>query len=115
MATIYQIIFKWALSRWRNSVGNKDIYRKKSKVSTHALMRYAERIDGYDFDRVEKEILEAKQKIEEYGGNGKINHNGVIYVVKDGLIVTCYLPNGGANSGLVYAPLGNESGGRWTF
>lgn len=114
MDVVYQRIFQWALNRWRKVAKNESIYRKKTKVSAHALLRYAERIDGYDFDAVEKYLLGLSDKIAEMGGNGKFVDNNILITVKNGHIVSIAKANG-SKSHLVYQPLNRERGRRWSF
>jgi archaellum component FlaC len=63
---------------------------KEFKVSEHAIVRYFERIKGYNIEEIEKEILteSIKQSAEILGGNGKYPNDGYHVVMKDYCIVT---------------------------
>lgn len=113
---IYQTIYNWALDRMRRTMGNLDLRKPTAKLSNHALIRYAERFDGYDFDKATKILLtdEVKEKVKEIGGNGKFTLNGIYYIVTSGRIVTVAKPEG-VKEHLTYAPVDGTKGRRWTF
>jgi hypothetical protein len=116
--SLYQALYTWALERWNRELNQTDYRRPDGKLSNHALMRYAERFDGYDFDKATKTIMseEAKEKIKYIGGNGKFSMNGIFYIVKNGNIVTLAKAEG-VKSHLTYQPVDGDSerGRSWSF
>lgn len=62
------------------------------RVSDHAIVRYLERKHGFDFDAIRAEILTPDRAAAIRAGATSIRHDGVKFVVKDGVIVTT-LPN----------------------
>jgi hypothetical protein len=60
------------------------------KVSDHAIIRYFERVKGYDISEVEKEILsdKIKQMIETLGGNGTYPNDDYSIVMRDYTVTT---------------------------
>jgi len=59
-------------------------------ISEHAIVRYFERIKGYDIDLAKKEILseETLILIEKLGGNGSYPSNNFKIIMKDYTVVT---------------------------
>lgn len=88
----YSELQYWALKRWRKQVKSPDIRRVRGKLSTHALIRYIERVENINTEKIADIILseEALDKIGEIGGNGKFTLNGISYVVLSGVIITAY-------------------------
>lgn len=113
---LYQKIYTLALRRWRAELGDSDLHRSTIGVSNHALMRYAERFDGYDFEKAEEVVLtpSVAAKIDELGGFGKFSMNGIFYIVKEGNIVTVAKAEG-IKANLTYQPIDGSSGRRWSF
>lgn len=113
----YSWVYRWALKRARLSSSNNELRNKHPKISNHALLRYAERFDGYDFDKAVETLLsdEAKKLIWEYGGNGKFTCNGILYTVKDGHILTVVRPGNEIKRAMIYQPLNKEKGRKWSF
>lgn len=62
------------------------------RVSDHAVIRYLERKHGFDFDGVRAEILTPDRVAAIRAGATSIRHDGIKFVVKDGVIVTT-VPN----------------------
>lgn len=60
------------------------------RLSEHALLRYFERVKGYDLTEIEKEIItdEVKRLVQTLGGSGKYPNNDFQLVVKDYTITT---------------------------
>lgn len=113
---IYSGLYKWALKQWRKSEQLPNIGRKKGSVTAHALMRYAERIDGYDFEAAEQKILtpEVVEYIGDIGGTGKFTMNGILYTCKNGYILTIAKPAGNKEN-LVLQSLDGSTGRKWSF
>lgn len=64
---------------------------KSFRVSEHAIVRYFERIKGFNIQEIEDEILskEILEMSETLGGNGKYpNKKGYHVVMKDNCVVT---------------------------
>lgn len=62
---------------------------KKVVITDHAILRYLERIHGFNTDEVKSTLLTEKlrENIQEFK-TGKITENGVTYVFKDQTVVT---------------------------
>lgn len=63
---------------------------KNLKVSEHAIVRYFERVKGFDIDQVEKEIL-SEQVVEladKFGGNGTYPNDGFSVIMKNYTVTT---------------------------
>lgn len=60
------------------------------KISEHAILRYFERIKGYNISDIEKEIIteDVKKLVETLGGNGKYPFNDFQLVLKDFTVTT---------------------------
>lgn len=59
-----------------------------AKVSDHAVVRYLERVKGFDFDPVRKKIQKAAQAVLNTGAS-RINFEGLDLVMTDeGVVVT---------------------------
>lgn len=69
---------------------NRFENNQKIKFSEHALVRYFERIKGYDLEEVKKEILteEALELINKLGGNGSYPNGEFNIVLRNYTIVT---------------------------
>ena len=66
-------------------IDNKDI-----KLSEHALVRYFERVKGYNIEEIENEIItdELKKLVETLGLNGTYPFGEYKLKVRNGIIVT---------------------------
>ena len=63
----------------------------KITVSDHAIVRYLERAHGLDMDNVRTEMLDPKTTMSMAflnGAKGKINANGLVYVVENNAVIT---------------------------
>lgn len=62
---------------------------KKSRhpVSDHAVLRYLERVEGVDIERLRRMIGRQVDQAVEMGAN-RLNHDGFAYVLADGVVVT---------------------------
>lgn len=60
------------------------------KVSEHAIVRYFERVKGFNIEDVEKEILSEQviKLAEQLGGNGKYPNEGFSVVMKNFTVTT---------------------------
>ena len=60
------------------------------KVSEHAIVRYFERVKGFDIKEVEKEILSKQvvELVEKLGGNGSYPNNGFSVLMKNYTVTT---------------------------
>lgn len=60
------------------------------KVSEHAIVRYFERVKGYNIAEIEKDILsdEVLNLISQLGENGKFPNNGFHVVLKNNTVTT---------------------------
>ncbi len=63
-------------------------YAEDVRVSDHAVLRYIERVLGFDVGKIRKDILTPEREGFIRAGASKININGVVFVVKDKTIVT---------------------------
>ncbi len=63
---------------------------KTPKVTEHAIVRYFERVKGFNIAEIEKEILTDKIRgmAETLGGNGKYPNSGFEVVMKDFTVTT---------------------------
>jgi chromosome segregation ATPase len=63
---------------------------KDPKVSEHAIVRYFERVKGFDISEIEKEILteEVLELIEKLGGSGSYPNKDFSVVMKDFTVTT---------------------------
>lgn len=63
---------------------------KNPKVSEHAIVRYFERVKGFDISKIEKEILteEVLDLIEKLGGSGSYPNKDFSVVMKDYTVTT---------------------------
>lgn len=72
----------------------KQICRLQSSknpiVSEHALLRYFERVLGYDLDEIKSDILteSVRQQLDVVGGNGKFPNKDHFAVVKNYTVIT---------------------------
>lgn len=116
LTNLYAWLYRWSLRKWRKAANNNDIKKKHPRITDHALIRYAERIGGYDFKKAENIMLSeaVERKINEHGGNGRFTVDGVMYVVNEGVIRTVYKPSG-LQLNMEYSPLGSKRGRRWSF
>jgi len=60
------------------------------KITEHAIVRYFERVKGYDLDEIEKEILspDIGKQIQQLGGTGTVIHDKFKIIVKDNTVIT---------------------------
>jgi chromosome segregation ATPase len=60
------------------------------KVSEHAIVRYFERVKGFDIEQVEKEILSEQvlNLVDKLGGNGSYPNGGFSVVMKNYTVTT---------------------------
>lgn len=60
------------------------------KVSEHAIVRYFERVRGFNIEEIEKEILSEKvlSFIEQLGGNGEYPNEGFSVLMKNFTVTT---------------------------
>ena len=65
-----------------------DIY-----VSDHALIRYLERVQGFDLERFRKEISEIVTGAARAGAT-QVSHSGFTYCIRDSSTVTTIIPGG---------------------
>lgn len=65
------------------------------RVSEHALVRYFERVKGYDLKEIEKEILEPQltKMTDTLGGKGTFPNSNGYSVILDGYTVTTIITN----------------------
>jgi len=68
------------------------------KYTVHAVLRYLERVEGVDVERVCRHLEEVldtpmDRRAVDFVGNagGKFKVGEIIYCVRDGKIITCYL------------------------
>lgn len=63
---------------------------KESRVSEHAIVRYFERVKGFNIEDIQKEILSDSiiNLAEQLGGNGTYPNNGYSVVMKDFTVTT---------------------------
>lgn len=78
-----------AINRLKQQIDNLS-KNKNIKISEHALIRYFERVKGYDIDEIEKEILndDILKMVEVLGGNGKYPNKDYSVVIKDFTVTT---------------------------
>lgn len=62
----------------------------KPRVSEHALVRYFERVKGFNMEEVTQEILSEPvlNLVEKLGGSGTYPNKGFSVVMKDNMVVT---------------------------
>jgi hypothetical protein len=68
-----------------------DMKKKESlnpDISDHAILRYLERVRGFSFDDVRKEILDDSAISSIEAGASKIKRNGFEMIIKDKKVVT---------------------------
>jgi hypothetical protein len=65
---------------------------EKAKVSEHAIVRYFERVKGFDINQIEKEILSENilNLIEKLGGSGNYPNGSFTVVMKNFVVTTIY-------------------------
>lgn len=63
---------------------------KNVKISEHAIIRYFERVKGYDIEQVEKEIIneDVMKMVDTLGGNGRYPNKDFSVVMKDFTVTT---------------------------
>lgn len=73
-----------------NQVKRLEAENTEIKVTDHALVRYLERVKGFDIEAVRNEILseETIGLIREFDGNGTFPCNGYRVVLVDNSVVT---------------------------
>lgn len=65
---------------------------KSIDITDHAVLRYIERMNLLDIEEIKNTILDnsVRDKIREYGGNGKFLQGSLMLVCKQNTIVTIY-------------------------
>ncbi len=78
-----------AVKKIREEIKSIDV-DKTIKVSEHAIVRYFERVKGYNISDIEKEILsqEVVSMAEKLGGNGSYPNTGGFKVLMKNFTVT---------------------------
>jgi chromosome segregation ATPase len=67
----------------------RDLKSCKVGITDHALLRYLERIHGFDVEEVKKRLLTDKLRTSmQMYGKGKITENGITYIFRDNAVVT---------------------------
>lgn len=65
---------------------------RRTKITDHAVVRYMERKYGADFDIVRQEIWTPDLQTSVRKGKKQHIEDGIIFIIKEGKIVTC-VPN----------------------
>ena len=75
-----------------------NILRDREYFSAHAILRYLQRVKGFDMEALKNEMC--SEGIEEalVSGAKEYSVNGVTYVIQDGYVVTIY-PSDGEKAG----------------
>jgi len=61
----------------------------KTGITDHALLRYLERIHGFDVEEIRKELMtDSLRKCLQTYKTGKVTENGITYIFRDNAIVT---------------------------
>ena len=62
------------------------------RVSDHAIMRYFERVMGYDIDEIKAEIInqEVVSQVRVLGKSGRFSNGRFHVVMEDGVVATVY-------------------------
>ena len=83
------------LKHWGNLF---NILRDREYFSAHAILRYLQRVKGFDMEALKNEMC--SEGIEEalVSGAKEYSVNGVTYVIQDGYVVTIY-PSDGEKAG----------------
>jgi hypothetical protein len=78
-----------AIDKLKNEMAKLN-NNEKLKVSEHAIVRYFERVKGFDIEQVEKEILSEKVLglVDKLGGNGSYPSDGFSVVMKNYTVTT---------------------------
>lgn len=78
-----------AIKKMRIKMASLDNDRSL-KVSEHALLRYFERVKGFDLEQAQKEILTETviKMVEQLGGNGSYPNENFSVVVKNFTVTT---------------------------
>lgn len=66
----------------------KQQHDEKPSVTDHAILRLAERKYGLNVDKLKEEILCDVVRAALKVGATKVKHNGLEFIMKDGLVVT---------------------------
>lgn len=83
---------KQAITKLKQEMDNLDS-KKEMYVSEHALVRYFERVKGFDIDQVKKEIISEGilQMVSVLGGTGEFpNENGYSVKMDNFRVATIY-------------------------
>lgn len=64
------------------------------RVSEHAIVRYFERVKGFNIDDIQKEILndKIKEMTKTIGSNGTFPNDGFSVIIKDSTVTTVIVP-----------------------
>ena len=78
-----------AIEKLKNEMAKLN-NKESLKVSEHAIVRYFERVKGFDIEQVEKEILSEQviKLVEQLGGNGQYPNEGFSVVMKNYTVTT---------------------------
>jgi uncharacterized coiled-coil DUF342 family protein len=61
----------------------------KTGITDHALLRYLERIHGFDTEEVRKKLMtDSLRKCMETYKTGKVTENSITYIFRDNVVVT---------------------------
>lgn len=68
----------------------EKIEKNEFRVSEHAIVRYFERVKGFNIDDIQKEILndKIKEMTKTIGCNGTFPNNGFSVIIKDSTVTT---------------------------
>lgn len=78
-----------AIEKLKNEMAKLN-NKESLKVSEHAIVRYFERVKGFDIEQVEKDILSEQvvKLVEQLGGNGQYPNEGFSVVMKNYTVTT---------------------------
>lgn len=78
-----------AIEKLKNEMKKLDS-NEKPRVSEHAIVRYFERVKGFDIDQIEKEILsdQVLTLVDKLGGSGSYPNEGFSVVMKNNTVTT---------------------------
>lgn len=67
----------------------QNLKSNKVNITDHAILRYLERVHGFDTEEVKNKLLTDKLRtsIQTYG-KGKLKENGITYIFKDNSVIT---------------------------
>lgn len=72
----------------------KKVVDSDFRVSEHAIVRYFERVKGFNIDDIQKEILndKIKEMTKTIGSNGTFPNDGFSVIIKDSTVTTVIVP-----------------------